>query len=568
LANVRVSEGAQQTEWVFFDPQRGERFTHEGNTLIPGSGKRWSHGHRTSRVPPQPSGGSSSWFGGGSSSAGAGGDKNGGGAASSSTVVSSAIGDDDDELPWQVIGIRDNARLDELRRRDQNHRRSTEEAYQRRERIGAPPASAPSQATAPPEGEVDDEAVAEAVAASESVIASGDEKAYRRMIDVSPPHDAVSRSPWTRAAWLVRCATAARHVRHFGGAAALADEALRHFPLYTAALHERALVHLDSDTPKDALSMLERLHRIDVTWPRLGFWLVHTHAAMKRKEKAQAMATVHADPPVRFPPGCEEVKIGSHELESPLTDRPNLMDGPPPHGVPATPTADGVKSHCCLSSPDVRCAATANKRNWLGGDVYDDTFAIEQSGTTLRVTRTDGGGVGWGLDLRIRCCSAAGEAALNAPPPEPAVEPEVLARLKSDNHYLALGVAVDFTSTELKKTFRRLSISLHPDRQGGSTELFARAAAAHDCLADEACKKAFDEGHEVEGFRPTLKEAVERHYYAENFPFEPFGDPWQDHGEQQNERRERARVRQRQRAGFDDPQNNASMLAAEAKDEL
>ena len=66
-------------------------------------------------------------------------------------------------------------------------------------------------------------------------------------------------------------------------------------------------------------------------------------------------------------------------------------------------------------------------------------------------------------------------------------------------------VPVDFEPLELKRSYRALSRVLHPDR-GGSQELFARAAAAHDCLTDAECKAAFDRGSDVEGFQPNFAE--------------------------------------------------------------
>lgn len=85
LANVRTDAAGRQTEWVFFDAARRERFAHAGNTLIPGSGHRWRHLHRLSRAPPDAATDDATATG-------------GGGGASGSTAVSAAIGDDDDEV--------------------------------------------------------------------------------------------------------------------------------------------------------------------------------------------------------------------------------------------------------------------------------------------------------------------------------------------------------------------------------------------------------------------------------------------------------------------------------------
>ena len=94
------------------------------------------------------------------------------------------------------------------------------------------------------------------------------------------------------------------------------------------------------------------------------------------------------------------------------------------------------------------------------------------------------------------------------------------------------------------RRYRALSLQLHPDRAGGSTEAFARVAAAHDCLSDAECRAQFDEGSEIEGFEPSFAEAVERHFFKERFPFEPFGDPFENLAAEGSERRARFRRRQ------------------------
>ena len=102
---------------------------------------------------------------------------------------------------------------------------------------------------------------------------------------------------------------------------------------------------------------------------------------------------------------------------------------------------------------------------------------------------------------------------------------------KSTDHYVVLGVPCDFTAHELKKTYRSVSLHRHPDRPGGSPEAFARAGKAYECLKDERCRRAFDEGEDLgratgTGTGATLKEELERKYFPLRFPHEPFGDPF------------------------------------------
>ena len=50
----------------------------------------------------------------------------------------------------------------------------------------------------------------------------------------------------------------------------------------------------------------------------------------------------------------------------------------------------------------IECPVTADKNTWLNDDTFPDSFSIRQEGTTVHVTRSDGGGTGWGMGLRIR----------------------------------------------------------------------------------------------------------------------------------------------------------------------
>jgi len=204
-----------------------------------------------------------------------------------------------------------------------------------------------------------------------------------------------------------------------------------------------------------------------------------------------------------------------------------------------------------------------DKLNWEGGHAYDDAFRVRKDGVRLSVTRIDAkaaeGGGGWGMPLRFRCCvpphSPAAVAAAAAAEEERRIAlgraEAAVADAVADarGHYWRLGVPIDFSAQELKRAYRQLSLRLHPDRAGGSTEAMAAVAAAHDCLADAACRRAFDEGAQLEQRRGKgpLAQAVERHYRPERFPHEPFGDPFA-HARGGEERRQRADARRREQA--------------------
>ena len=88
----------ERSEWCFIDERSNDRFTHNGDTIVPGAGDRWKHVHRTStgaRAPRQ----RSDWR----ELAGFG-----------TSQLANAQEDDEDELPWQVIAVLDHDILRQL----------------------------------------------------------------------------------------------------------------------------------------------------------------------------------------------------------------------------------------------------------------------------------------------------------------------------------------------------------------------------------------------------------------------------------------------------------------------
>ena len=69
-------------EWVFGDRSGVGRFSHDGDTIVPGAGVRWSHIHKQTSTPPSHS---DNPF------------------EETKLVVCSE--DDEDQLPWQVIAL-------------------------------------------------------------------------------------------------------------------------------------------------------------------------------------------------------------------------------------------------------------------------------------------------------------------------------------------------------------------------------------------------------------------------------------------------------------------------------
>jgi molecular chaperone DnaJ len=92
------------------------------------------------------------------------------------------------------------------------------------------------------------------------------------------------------------------------------------------------------------------------------------------------------------------------------------------------------------------------------------------------------------------------------------------------DYYEVLGVQRSVTPDELKKTFRKLAMQHHPDKNPGdkkSEERFKEVSEAYEVLSDEQKRKAYDQfGHlgAQAGFKPGSN------------PFEGFGRPGSNPG--------------------------------------
>ena len=61
----------------------------------------------------------------------------------------------------------------------------------------------------------------------------------------------------------------------------------------------------------------------------------------------------------------------------------------------------------------------------------------------------------------------------------------------SRNHYVVLGLPVDFSAAQLRDAYKRLSRAHHPDREGGSTTVFQAVAEAHALLSDPSRREEY-----------------------------------------------------------------------------
>src|SRR6478609_8719120 len=64
------------------------------------------------------------------------------------------------------------------------------------------------------------------------------------------------------------------------------------------------------------------------------------------------------------------------------------------------------------------------------------------------------------------------------------------------DYYEVLGVSKNASDDEIKKSFRRLAIQYHPDKEGGNEEKFKEVNEAYEVLKDDKKRQRYDQfGH-------------------------------------------------------------------------
>lgn len=71
---------------------------------------------------------------------------------------------------------------------------------------------------------------------------------------------------------------------------------------------------------------------------------------------------------------------------------------------------------------------------------------------------------------------------------------------EEENLYEILGVPETASSSEIRKSFKELSRTLHPDKNQGKDELYKRIVAAYETLIDKESRKKYDEKLENDRF--------------------------------------------------------------------
>ncbi|CAD7959488.1 unnamed protein product [Amoebophrya sp. A25] len=469
---------ATATEWILIDNKLQDRFRHEGETILPGSGTSWTHiGADGKRKKSK--GGFADIF------------------DDLEFLYPPATEEDNfvdlDEVPWQVIAVMDPDMLHRLKYHKRYHDHTVRRALSGSD---LPALGNPSHQGAFVSLESDvpdhlsiwfsmrgmlgekavesqavyaklqrDKDIADALAKSVSNIrvlirdgaqySEASEKLEEFLSsDVLSelPQDQLAPSQWRAGlAWIKANVLKAqsyllRRVGSLEKAMEKITEALSMFPRWMGGLEEQALVFLDRGEPGKAKHLFEQILRSSRKYPELPGWLLIGHTHDKRQWEAQ----------VEFP----EPKFGGL-----LEDAPEESNFGGKHD-------ENKKRKKLIDNPQQYLREHANYYRLLQVPVDFASPAEE--------------------DL-------------------------------------------------LKRQFRQLSKHTHPDKHGNEyKELFQKIAKAYEVLSDRSKRIAYDEGedlndldvqHRVEdenGHRKdTLKEEVDKNYFPEKHGFHPFGDPFE-----------------------------------------
>jgi preprotein translocase subunit Sec63 len=60
------------------------------------------------------------------------------------------------------------------------------------------------------------------------------------------------------------------------------------------------------------------------------------------------------------------------------------------------------------------------------------------------------------------------------------------------NHYVSLGLSAEADTEEIKRAYRNLARSYHPDSPNGDVEAFLLVQEAYEVLGDSALRRAYD----------------------------------------------------------------------------
>ncbi|CAK9013571.1 unnamed protein product [Durusdinium trenchii] len=495
--DVKRSSG-RQTEWVLIDPDRADRFRHDGDQLIPGSGHRWSHVHRTKSAQPDPKAGS---------------------------AVAHAMEDDEEELPWQLVGVGEEDMLRRLKRYFTFYKHEVQAAIDG-QKLPKLPVGGKGTATSPPEGFQAPKAALPGEEDGTDTCLEGSASLENAEAELQGPK--LKSDHWSVAMLQLRRAICYRRRREFQLANDAVDASLVLYPRYAAAIEELGKLQVDQGLYERAIHSFETLLRVDRKRPFVGDWLVRVHGHKRRQETE--FLTEKPEVLQGRTPGCiawrQTGGCSPTGLLEPSADKPcNAV------------IAKGNSGFCQCATSGARGKSGTAPATAAESDCEHEPFTCAAKCAERQQAES-----GHGPKLTDAAAQLAAEVS-NAVDVQPCtlLRGGELPEWCQPNHYLVLGIRCDFPDEhgdELKRAYKKRSLQYHPDKLGGSAQAFQRVADSHQVLLDPEKRRAFDEGADfprkvqhdgAEG--ETHKEEIEKKYFPERFDFAPFGDPHSDRRE-------------------------------------
>ena len=531
--------GSKKSEWVIIDDGGNDRFGHEGDTIIPGSGTSWQHVHR-SHLRNTHSGSR---------------ERHGKKSNENAVRVLDSM-DNKEELPWSVVAIMGEDMMNKLRRRERHRRHRIQLAEVGH---GLPSFGAGSQETGPgSEVDMDAQFVKQAIfkEANELFDSKRYEEAkekYYTLLERSGKIITKSShlNMWGYALLYKKIAAAARRLKEYQLATKELTKALQIYPRFKDAIFQLAVTLFDSGEYRSALHNFEKVLRLDRAHKDLDRLLTLTMASIKRREtlkkdtdSKRSLHTLEEQETAqciawRQTGNCDGIN-GERETEYDLGCNQNVPTGA--SGYCECRNLGTMEHH-----PTLR--ATENSFRASTSGCGHEEFTCAQrclNEWNLKIQRAhqyeselESKGVAKEkIDQLAKIRQNAIDKVSNFVNPKKSEKEERMKEgWRTQNHYELLGVFVDFSADELRKSYRKMSVKYHPDkRKDKSNEAFQAVAAAYEILQDDEKRMDYDFGKEFDppedSNRYPYREDILRQYFPERFKFEPFGDPHlNDYGE-------------------------------------
>jgi len=520
--------GHHDSEWVLIDDKFQDRFGHEGNTILPGSGTRWQHVHR-----------------------------NMDGKSASHEVSDSTKGDDDMNLPWTIIGIMGADMMENIRRHKAYREHTVLLALQGH---GLPEVQEPgSQEVEPPEDD------SQPPAAAEDAMERGkfDDAVQHFAQALADEEIKAAPSQWRRAVLHLGLAQSHRKLQKFDVAQAEVAKALQLYPRYKAARLGRGMIHLDAGEPAKAIHQFELLLKMDREWPEINRWLVMANVAMQRQAKAQDDQQKDGEIPSQqtehcmawrqtggcspngpregaADKGCKSLITNGQSGFCECRSMQETWSGIPSITMSVTHLQLGDERRFSCHHDSFTCAevcaedwkaaiakAEATEANWRDNGSGDEALQALKAREAAQAHREQEGKRLAAAGQQVECNGAmifTGNKMICS---------DDHTRKRWDN-YFVLGLTRDFSPEELRKGFRRQSLKMHPDKEGGSEKAFESVAKANLVFSKPEERQKYDEGFDMNKQRKdyeehepvTVKDEILRKYFPEKFSFDPFGEDY------------------------------------------